>query len=416
MPLKRVVVAFACHPEKGSEEGVGWAWVTHLVAMKEFEVVYVANSYIEVCKANGLFQARGLKGFVHFDPGSVWGKKMNRWFFKPIVHFLYRRWLKCLKKTLISMSQNSELEVYVCTYVGFRFLNELVDERWSVTALPVGGVLSVDLKLISDLSLFYKLSLWYRNYSINRALVDFKAFQWSHQFNLDCVASGQRSHEILKNIVKSSGWRSEIVVDDEVFSFTRSLEPQTTFRLVLGVNASTIGPLKGIGFIIDLLLYIQRTLILGDTGLSRIKLVLIGRLHCRDEQKLRTLVKDIEIKGLVSREESLKSIAQIDVLLHFSYLDLTSTAVAEACALGVPVLCFDDHEMSSAVINGINGWRLSPDLPYQERVACAAKYLCTLSDRAVLKRFRLNSKAIAKARFSQTSLGTFIGEYFAVRR
>lgn len=361
------VVAYACHPGMGSEEGVGWAWVRHLAEQFDHLKVFVSPGYLDACLShappNVQFLTVNCRLCLNANPASA--LFLNTFFLKPLIHVMYRRWLNAILRVI-----DERETLIVVTYVGIRFAPSF-SKRSGVTAFaPVGGALEVPSLLINDLSLINSLMLRYRNFSVQRNLR--KCAKVMTGDNFIFVPAGWATLKALKAV----DLHVLRPVPEIIMRFGEKVPVVSRLPnepLVLLFCAKKFGELKGASFVVDFLVEYDRRYSYRKQILF--EFVIIGTVGKSDRKKLKELSSiKLTLLGSVSRDAVMREMARADVLLHCSYLDLTATVLVEALRFAAVPIVFDTHEMRNTVDQS-NGLLINPNDRYVDRIARVIEFI-----------------------------------------
>lgn len=393
------VIAFACHPQKGSEEGVGWNWVLVLSKIFPLKAVYVVDGYLKDCKlARPDIPFRSGPGSSLFDPSSSMGRFLNRPIFKLFIHWSVRRWMKSIVS--YEIAENRSTDFFLLTYVGLRFgdifLNEDINFFWG----PVGGALTTPSSLLKDLSTINRSVLVLRN-----VLVEFekkkigKSFANKRVKAIKVLAAGPNTKIQLESLFNTNiDIVPEISLDFTKIEQRRRNEKSNELKIL--VNAQKFSELKGALFCARLL---QR--LISQTNYY-VKFGIIGEVTRSTLSKFPINERfEIEIFGAISRKEVAPVLAQYDFFWHFSYLDLTATALVEAAASGLVCCAFDIHEFRNVIVPSKTGLLVNPLLDIEERITIVADFVRAVqSDPIMYDSLSIQAMNLSKDRFNLCQL------------
>ncbi len=141
--LRVLILAYACHPNRGSEPGVGWEWAQMMFDRYDVTVLTAAFN-------RPALEPRSLGRHVRFQyvPQRFWHYRPTRgWKFiersplKPIMNLAYSLWQR---RAFAVASRLHAIEpfdlVHLVTYVGFRFPGPFYKLDVPLVWGPIGGL------------------------------------------------------------------------------------------------------------------------------------------------------------------------------------------------------------------------------------------------------------------------------------
>ncbi len=155
--MKVLIIAYACDPMKGSEEGVGWGWATN-IARRHDVTVLTADFNRQAIESRlaaspesryGRIRFRYVPNWAwHYRPEGAWLRIENSPL-KPLMNAAYAHWLKDAFRVARQLCGEEEFSiVHLITYVGFRFPGEFwrlgVPFVWG----PIGGLANTPWRLL----------------------------------------------------------------------------------------------------------------------------------------------------------------------------------------------------------------------------------------------------------------------------
>ena len=324
--MKILLSAYACEPNRGSEPGVGFR--TLLAVAQEHEVWLLTRQNNIRSLADRLADHPD-RNRIHLEgidlPGwALWVKKRLGLIGR---HWYYDRWQRAAGALAVELDRRVSFDVvHHVTFAAYWMRVGVAPIRKPLVLGPLGGGAETPLRFLPELGwagvgeeilrVVVRRALAKRR-SVRRALGG-AAIVFA-QNEASAVRMGVASPVVMPNA---------LVVADEIeqkaFNRTPSGEILVVGRLV---------PWKGGSLAVRALALLDETYslcFLGD-GPDRGR---IGRLARRLGVSER-----VRMAGAVPRAEVIESVASAGVLLHLALHDEAPLGVAEAFALGTPVVC-----------------------------------------------------------------------------
>lgn len=354
MSQRRILaIAYACNPYKGSEEGVGWGWVT---ALRDCHVAVVAAEYhredIERERAREPERYRNLE--FHFVPAKPWHyRPTKRWraietsLLKPVMNLVYHAWQGDALRLARRLHAEAPFDlVHLITYVGFRFPGRFFRLGIPFVWGPIGGLENTPWRFLPSLGpkgCVYYLARNVVN-TVQRLVLPGPRLALKRAGKGVIAATSSIQREIRRTYGVPSTVISEVGMTDLVVAASNpeGRNADEPLRLVWSGNHL---PGKALPFLLEALRRLDSGVrwnldILGDGPMTESWRQLAERLgqstRCRWH-------------GRLSRSEALGVMAKGDVFVITSVYDLTSTVVVEALATGLPVICPDAFGFQDAV-------------------------------------------------------------------
>ena len=345
-----LIVAATCHPDKGSEPGLGWNWIRH-IASRHSVTAIVGESYgnreaIRIALDNDPVLSKNVKFiFVDWFPQPKKGLTAVIWrTFQPLYYRRYRQWM------FKAYGVANEL----CTQQHFDFVHQITIASYREPGFawklpvpfiwgPVGGLGNMPWRCLPSLGPVEGVRHLCRNvlnivqiqhhYRFHRAIKHASAI-----FAMDTSSQ----HALQKNY----GKRSVVVAaafcdrDHPAKRFRiRSAEP---LRLLFaGLHLSR----KGLAFLL------QALALLPDKSAWQLDVLGHGVMTHSWKQLANRLGLEhrVTFHGYVANDEKDRIMQDSDVLVFPSLLEGWPAVVAEALSLGMPVVTTDLHGMRDVV-------------------------------------------------------------------
>jgi glycosyltransferase involved in cell wall biosynthesis len=349
--LSVLIVAAMCHPDRGSEPGLGWKWSTQIARYHDVTVIVGEYEGNRSAIARELAANPQLAGAMRFEFVPWFEPALGTWqrtvasVYQPLYYRWYERWMReaqTVAKSLVASGRRFDL-THQLTMIGFRepgFLWELsVPFVWG----PVGGTQNVPWRLLPALGAFEGARHGCRNV-IN---------EWQKRHHR---RSKKAFHRAAAIIAVASDTKEEIRrhhhVDSRVIaaalcepgharSRVRTPHDGPTRFVFTGLHLSR----KGLPFALHALARLPKDTdwsldVMGDGPLSKSWKALARRLG---------LAERVMFHGFAPREKLMQVLDDSDAYLFPSLLEGWPAAIAEALTLGLPVITTDLHGMSDMV-------------------------------------------------------------------
>jgi glycosyltransferase involved in cell wall biosynthesis len=314
-----LMVAYACNPEGGGEHWLGWGWAEQAAKNHSVHLITTPNARVQVeqhAPRHGI-----TPHFVEPPPAGRWGRKIG--------------WQSRVRKLAVELHAREKFQiVHQTTFHTFRvpFLTASlgIPSVWG----PVAGGESVPPGFANDLGIarFGEFGrrlvnrLWLMHPRIRSSLADVSAMFVSNRATLNFLPASVRNKCV---IVPPNALRPE-----EEHYPEPQLRPDTgTFHLVYVGNCVATR---------DLPLAFDAV---RQSRMSRLKLTVVGTgtALARWQRLAADLVKagSVEFTGQVPRERLPEFYGRAHALIFPALRDSGGSALLEAMARGVPVICLD---------------------------------------------------------------------------
>jgi glycosyltransferase involved in cell wall biosynthesis len=396
--LTVLVQAYACNPKYGSEEGVGWGWVTAISEHHDLHVLTAA--YHEADLEAALESAPQLRERVrfhyipqrawHYRPTPIW-KRIEESIMKPVMLAAYRSWQRDAYKFAKKLSASTKFDlVHVITYVGFRFPGQFWKLPLPLVWGPIGGLENTPWRYLSALTKTGALKFAGRNVinTLHKLLLPEpkKAFRKAEGGVI--AATSRISEEIRKSYGVDSVVRCEIGAVAQTDSAELS-QRQDGAPLKI-VWSALHADFKALPLLLQALATLPRTVnwtltVLGSGPLTNKWQELATSLGVADR---------VDWIGRVSRDAAISRMAECHVMVVTSLHDLTSSVLIEALCVGLPVICPDHYGFRDAIDDSC-GFRVATT-SLSDISQGIANALVTLHDDEVRRR-RLSHGALERS-------------------
>ncbi len=351
--LNVLVQAYACNPLQGSEEGVGWGWVSAIASHHDLHVLTASyhREDIESYLATRPELARNLRfhyvgpRFWHYRPTPAW-RKIENSIFKPIMHFCYQAWQKDAYRLALELSDEHSFDLaHVITYVGFRFPGRYWKLPIPLVWGPIGGLENTPWRYFPALGIKGCIKFAGRNVLnlLDKVLRPGpkRAFRKAEGGIISATSAVRE--EIRRWYGVDSVVRCEIGAVD-------LLQPIQIGKREMGeplriVWSGLHSPAKALPILLRALSALPDEVqwqleVLGDGPMTVTWQGLASSLG---------LNRNILWTGRISRTGAIHRLAQSHVIVVTSLHDLTSSVIIEALSVAVPVICPNHFGFQDAI-------------------------------------------------------------------
>ncbi len=389
-----LLVAYACDPHRGSEEGVGWGWVRAIAQHADVEVLTAHHhraSVLRCLPGSGLCRV-GFR-FVpprpwHYRPSPGW-RRIEGSILKPLMNWAYARWLDDALRVARRLHRARPFDlVHLVTYVGYRFPGRFWQLGIPFVWGPIGGLENTPWRFLPALGWSGALYYTGRNLvnDLQRRVLPGprRAFR---RASAVIAATGAIEREIRRWYGVPARVISEVGLPDARPGEVRHRGTDEPLRLVWSGEHL---PGKALPLLFRALVSSEapaswRLTVLGEGPCTAAWRKLSDRLGLADR---------CEWTGWIPREAALATMRASHLLVVTSMKDLTSTVVLEGMSLGLAVVCPDHCGFPDAVTSGC-GLRVPVTRP-AAFVSGLARALRSLHDDEALRR-RLAAGALRRA-------------------
>ncbi len=345
--------AYACNPQFGSEEGVGWGWVTAIAEHHDLHVLTAAYHEDDIEAA--LDAQPGLRERIqfhyvpqrawHYRPTPFW-KRIEESIVKPIMLMAYRSWQRSAYRIAIKLAARTNFDlVHVITYVGFRFPGPFWKMPMPLVWGPIGGLENTPWRYFPALGIAGAIKFAGRNVinSMHRLLLPApkKAFRKAEGGVI--AATSRIGEEIRRFYGVDSVVRCEIgtVELPGVAGVSQRAEGEPLRIVWSALHAN----FKALPLLLDALTELPQGVDWKLTVLGA------GPMTGAWQERAASLGIDDRVTwtGRVSRNEAIARMSESHVMVVTSLHDLTSSVLVEALCVGLPVICPDHYGFRDAV-------------------------------------------------------------------
>jgi len=353
--LKILVSAYACSPNRGSEPGMGWNFVTGLSKFHELHVIVEKRKWeqpiLEYLKVYPEFKAN--LRFYFID------KTRNKWLRKlwpPSYYWFYKVWQKKAYKLALELNKKENFDlIHQLNMVGYREPGYLWKINKPFVWGPIGGLENSPWRFLPSLGLkgflFYAgrnvINLWQRNF-LTRPKLAVK-----RKKSAVIVATQDNKYLVKKLWAKDSTIISEVGQESNIsHNINKRIESGALNIIWSGQHTAgknlqlLLKALKEVNFNFQLH-------VLGQGAMTS---------SCKILAKLLGIQKQIIWYGWVDKSKAFEVLSNGHVFCITSIKDLTSTVTLEALSYGLPIICLN-HCGFSHVVNDSCGIKINLSAP-----------------------------------------------------
>jgi glycosyltransferase involved in cell wall biosynthesis len=329
------VIAYACHPDEGSEPGAGWAWLQEIALLRPVTLFTRATSDSrleeEVAKRNLPIEVRRISTPIYGSAQTKLGTYL-RYFF----------WLYLCRRALVKAVTSDRVSAaHHLTYASDWLPSPLAGLTIPTIWGPVGGASRSSRHLLKKLPIKHQVLELMRPLlsEVARATITRRTVKTANV----CVAMNSDTHGVLE----SSGAGVVMTRPNVVIEFAPPTGTHAGDQYVV-VYIGRVVEWKGLRFAIEALT---------DVRASGWRLDVYGAGP--DQGRLKRLSENLGLEnrvrfhGQVTRKAVEEALEGADALVLPSLHDSAGWAVAEASTMGVPCVVFDIGGV--AVVAGTNG-------------------------------------------------------------
>lgn len=334
--LKVLICAYACSPEKGSEPGVGWGFVTALAKYHDLWVLVEEEKFkLEIERYLAKDPELGKKvQFIYLH------KKRNRLLRKlwpPSYYWYYRRWHKDAYNVAKVLHSEVDFDLaHQLTMVGFREPGYLWQLGLPFVWGPVGGMGLFPWRFLPTVGPYG--ACYYAGYNLFNLLQLLFMRRPKHA----AIAAGNGLFLATPENVQGASkyWSANGIVIPEVGLPAEPLSAVNCRRDDEPLRIIWTGqhlPGKALNLALESLAQLPESVnwefhILGEGKRTGKWLRLAKKLEILD---------CCHFHGWLARDKALSVMQGGHLMLITSLRDLTSTVTVEALALGLPIVCLD---------------------------------------------------------------------------
>lgn len=378
--MKVLVSAFACDPNRGSEDAVGWGWSRAIAKHYDVHVITAAfqREPIESWLREHPEDASGITFHYvkprrwHYSPTPRW-KRIESSALKPLMNLAYAQWMRDAGTLARELDREHDFDVvHLATYVGYRFPGTYASMGKPFVWGPIGGLEDTPWRFLPRLGAYGATYHAIRNVinavqrrtlpSVRRAM---------READLVIAATSGIRRKIERHYRRHAEVLCEVGMPGSIAAEPTRREAGEPLRVAWsGLHL----PRKALPFLFEALQQVP-------TDLS-LEVVVLGQGPCTEAWKRRAeelgVAHRVRWTGWIPREKALAEMRSAHVFAITSVEDLTSTVLIEALGHGLPVVCADACGFAD-VIDDACGIKLPLSTPraFVEGLATALQSLAT---------------------------------------
>lgn len=384
--LKILISAYACAPNKGSEPGMGWNFVTGLAKFHELHVIVEKRKWEKPINEY-LLQNPDLNNNITFYFIDKKRNKPLRKIWPPSYYWFYNKWQKEAFKLACQLDKKFNFDLmHQLNMVGYREPGYLWKIGKPFVWGPVGGLVNSPWRFLFSLGLkgflFYLgrnlINYWQRNFLIRPKIA-------VKNKNTVLIAATPQNKSLAKKLWdKDSIIISEVGQEENVLDHVNKRCENEALNIVWS-GQHTAG--KNLPLLLKALKYVN----------FNFKVHVLGNGEMTSSWKrlanLLAIQEHIIWYGWVNKSKAFEVMRDSHVSCITSIKDLTSTVTLEALSFGLPIICLD-HCGFSHVVNVNCGIKIIVSTPKKavidfalalEKIYNDENYRQSLSQGAVLR-------------------------------
>ena len=347
---KILILAAVCHPDQGSEPGLGWNWSVRLADHHDVTVVTSdcegSRTAIERCLAADPALASRIRfEFLPWFEAPTSGLRAWVWnYYQPLYYKAYERWMReafVVARRLVVEEGGFDL-CHQLNMIGFREPGYLGELPLPLVWGPVGGTQNVPWRMLASLGPTEGIRHLCRN------LINEYQKRYSDRFCRalrKAVAVISVASDTADTLLTLHGVESEVIAA----AFGTAGHPRARVRRPTGglrfVYTGQHLSRKGVPFALEALARLDRRLpwtfdVLGSGVMTPAWRRMVDRLGIADR---------VTFHGFVTRERLFELLDSGDVYVFPSLLEGWPASIAEAVSLGLPVVTTDHQGMRDMV-------------------------------------------------------------------
>ena len=333
-----LILAAVCHPDRGSEPGLGWNWSVRIADHHDVTVITSdfedSRSVIEARLAQDPDLAKRIRfEFVPWFQPPRSGPKAWAWdYYQPLYYEAYQRWMRLAYETACRLTRDSRYDLcHQLNMVGFREPGYLWELPLPFVWGPVGGTQNVPWGMLHCLGPIECARHLSRNLINEYQKRYSRRLRQALERSSAVIAIASDTAESLRVLHGKDSQVIAAAFGTSAHKLARVRRPHGALRFVYtGQHLSR----KGVPFALQALARVDRRIpwsfdVLGAGVMTESWKRLARRLQIADR---------VNFRGFVTRERLFELLDQADVYVFPSLLEGWPASIAEALSLGLPVV------------------------------------------------------------------------------
>lgn len=330
--MKTIIIAYACDPSKGSEEGVGYNYV---LAISKFSKCLVVTSSTNKKKLDNL-KLNNVEWF-YVEEDIIKRYLINLWaklgssLLRFAIAYSYSRWQKKVIKELKNVLLKDKYDlIHKITYVGYRFPIYIPD----ITIIngPLGGIENMPNNYFQFMSIKGKILFNLRNI--------LNSFQRNFSYKLKYIYSKKNVHVIsahksIKNLMNKYFKKDSIILSE--ICYTKKNNKLISKNIKKNIKVIWIGDIEPGKNLISLL-KVKKEMQFNKIYFDLIICGSGSELNYLKEYVRNNQIINVEFKGKISRDNTISLLEECDIYVSTSLKDLTSTSLVEAMSCNCAII------------------------------------------------------------------------------
>lgn len=336
--MKVLINAYVCGPNMGSEPGMAWNWI---VGIAKYHEVFVITDNEWETEINKELQQLSATSRIHFfyNPESERVREMCRNQGDYRFYYFYRLWQKkTLRIAQEIISQHKIDLIHHLNMICFREPGYL----WKIKDIPyvwgpIGGVNTVPLQYLSDVSVGQRLKYLFKNYA-NKLQFRYQPRVIKALRHADAlIAANGEAYHCLKNHFRE---KKVFLINEAGCVISKNLAVRHKAEGFTILWVGRILPTKLLGLSLEIISKVK--------DIPQLQFHIVGQassdsVYNQYKAKSEELGIDEICKwhGWVAHQDVQQLMKTSDLLLFTSISEGTPHVVLEALVNGLPVVCFN---------------------------------------------------------------------------
>ena len=332
MERKKIFVsAYACDPDRGSEQGVGWNWILQMSKHYKLWVMTRSSNKENIDKWFEKHPNTNQIDFVYYDLPEKYRKWKDG---DKGVRKYYMLWQKQSEKLVMQTMMMNDIEIYHLITFG-NALWPASKYGMSKTFIwgPIGGIESVEKEYVRDFRIKVRMIEFIRRLAI-------KTLKLNSGFKKRCENADViicKSEEVKNNLPEKAKEKAIVCTDVAVDKKQiKSINKESDKEITSIYAAGRLDGWRGFNLLIEAFnnaLNENENLVLRIAGDGLVK---------NDLEKISQKNRDkIELLGYIDKEAYQKNKEEADVIINPVLREGGVTLAYDSMALGKPLVCID---------------------------------------------------------------------------